>query len=656
MADNTHIIEVKTKGAKKSEKEVKGVNAALGNMAKQAGLAAAAYIGSQALLGAIRSSIDLFAQQEAAEKKLSFAAGAMTESLKQQAVALQQQSRVGDEVIIAQQSYLASLGLTEQQIKDTIEASVDLAAATGMTLESAVMNTAKTLSGLAGEVGEKLGPAFRELTPEALKAGAGIQFIKEQFAGVAQADARSFAGAIDQMTNAVGDAQEALGSVLAPVVQGMANLFKSAAESAGSFFLSVTETDLETMIRKLKDAGVEVKTLEGLELINLKDQLRLVNQEIDNQGIKFKSVAEATESVTEVNKDVQNIGVTVNEDIEKREKLLGRLRGLIKAQNDGLVDQNGMVSVLNEATGVTKDINVGNLDTLIATTKASLGYAQSTVGLKDELDGVTLKTDQILDNAERTLNNAVNEGEEISKSIGLLQERENIEARIAEIEEGSTANDPEVIDEFQVKLGEFIKKKEDEAAATQLQIDLNDAYILKMREQGQMLDVMTSKEKKHAEEKGKGVKTTMSVIDSIGKLQKNEKVASVTSAISNAYEAANSEFMKYSKKYPAPTGTILGIAAAAAAVSRGLKNADEIKKAQYGADFITSGPQLMMVGEGSGPERVQVTPLVDPNLEGPQGQAINVNISGNVMHESFVEDNIIPSIREGLRLGENIGL
>ena len=189
MADNTHIIEVKTKGAKKSEKEVKGVNAALGNMAKQAGLAAAAYFGSQALLGAIRSSIDLFAQQEAAEKKLSFAAGAMTESLKQQAVALQQQSRVGDEVIIAQQSYLASLGLTEQQIKDTIEASVDLAAATGMTLESAVMNTAKTLSGLAGEVGEKLGPAFRELTPEALKAGAGIQFIKEQFAGVAQADA-----------------------------------------------------------------------------------------------------------------------------------------------------------------------------------------------------------------------------------------------------------------------------------------------------------------------------------------------------------------------------------------------------------------------------------------------------------------------------------
>ena len=78
--------------------------------------------------------------------------------------------------------------------------------------------------------------------------------------------------------------------------------------------------------------------------------------------------------------------------------------------------------------------------------------------------------------------------------------------------------------------------------------------------------------------------------------------------------------------------------------------------AQYGADFITDGPQMMMVGEGRGPERVQVTPLEDPNLEGPQGQGITLNISGNVLHESFIEDEVIPQIREGLRLGENMGI
>ena len=78
--------------------------------------------------------------------------------------------------------------------------------------------------------------------------------------------------------------------------------------------------------------------------------------------------------------------------------------------------------------------------------------------------------------------------------------------------------------------------------------------------------------------------------------------------------------------------------------------------AQYGADFITDGPQMMMVGEGSGPEHVQVTPLSDPNIDGPQGQGITLNISGNVLHESFIEDSVIPQIREGLRLGENMGI
>ena len=103
-------------------------------------------------------------------------------------------------------------------------------------------------------------------------------------------------------------------------------------------------------------------------------------------------------------------------------------------------------------------------------------------------------------------------------------------------------------------------------------------------------------------------------------------------------------------------GPALGVVAASAAFAFGMKQVAGIKKAQYGADFVTDGPQMMMVGEGSGPERVQVTPLSDPNIDGPQGQGITLNISGNVLHESFIEDNVIPQIREGLRLGENIGL
>ena len=65
---------------------------------------------------------------------------------------------------------------------------------------------------------------------------------------------------------------------------------------------------------------------------------------------------------------------------------------------------------------------------------------------------------------------------------------------------------------------------------------------------------------------------------------------------------------------------------------------------------------MMMVGEGSGPERVQVTPLVDENISGPQGGGITLNISGNVMSEEYTEEVIIPQIKEGLRLGGDIGV
>ena len=98
---------------------------------------------------------------------------------------------------------------------------------------------------------------------------------------------------------------------------------------------------------------------------------------------------------------------------------------------------------------------------------------------------------------------------------------------------------------------------------------------------------------------------------------------------------------------------------AAATVARGIENVQKIRatKAQYGADFIADSPQLLMVGEGSGEERIQVTPLVDSNIDGPQGgSGIVLNISGNVMSDEWTESELIPKIREGLRLGENLGL
>jgi len=44
-----------------------------------------------------------------------------------------------------------------------------------------------------------------------------------------------------------------------------------------------------------------------------------------------------------------------------------------------------------------------------------------------------------------------------------------------------------------------------------------------------------------------------------------------------------------------------------------------------GGDFVTTGPQMIMVGDNpGGRERVQVTPLSSPNVAGPQGGSVNI--------------------------------
>ena len=135
-----------------------------------------------------------------------------------QAAELQSRSTFGDEEVIAQQAYLASLGMTERQINDVIEASAQLSTATGMTLESAVKNLAKTYGGLTGELGESI-PALKDLTAEQLKSGEAVQYILENYKGYAEAAAQSGAGSMKQLKNQLGDLAEQLGIILLPILQ-----------------------------------------------------------------------------------------------------------------------------------------------------------------------------------------------------------------------------------------------------------------------------------------------------------------------------------------------------------------------------------------------------------------------------------------------------
>ncbi len=127
-------------------------------------------------------------------------------------------------------------------------------------------------------------------------------------------------------------------------------------------------------------------------------------------------------------------------------------------------------------------------------------------------------------------------------------------------------------------------------------------------------------------------------------------------AIADTYAGATKAFAQ---------GGVLGFATGAAIIAAGLANVVEIsralgdiKSAATGADFVTSGPQMMLVGDNpSGREHVQITPLGgDPNYGNTSGSAITVNVSGNVMTQDFVEGDLAEAIRQAARRGTDFGV
>ena len=564
---NTQVIEVVTRGADKSKQQLRGVSGGLAQLAKQAAVAAGAYFGARALLDGVRQSIDLFAQQELAEKKLRFAAGASTEQLIKQAKALQSVTIFGDEAIIAQQAYVKSLGISTEQTEEIIAASVDLASAMGISLESAVMNTTKTLSGMQGELGEKLPAAFKELTAEQLKAGEGIKFIREQFRGTANEEAKTLTGQLEQMKNASGDAAEALGETLAPMAVKIAGAMKSAAETFQSFFQEANESSLETVIRETRALGGNTTDLE-VALNKVK-----TNEAMAKLGGDMRDVSDIEKDITQQ----QNQRLEFNKF---------QVAHMLKMQDfiDGEHDVYGNILTIEQLR-------------------------------KETADG--------------------------SRALYKGANQEQLEFFFQEFDHNES-----VLNQFDEKIEKLKEEQANTTEINRLEIE-KEAILAKQKATEENLLKVKNDSNKSTDDKIKKE-------SKLSKLRKEENREAALTEINSAMASAKGNLInQIMKAVPFPLNLL--VAKGASDRIDKLFNKINVKTAQYGADFVTDGPQMMMVGEGSGPERVQVTPLVDPNIDGPQGQGVTLNISGNVLHDSFVEDSVVPQIREALRMGENLG-
>lgn len=178
----------------------------------------------------VSAVVDAYKEQESAERRLKIAArnnplinGDAERALRSYAAELERTTMFGDEAIIQQQQFLVALGYSEEQIRSVIDAAVNLASTGMVTLESAVRNVSKTLGGMTGELGELI-PGLKSLTKAELEAGKGIEYIREQFAGMAaEMRAETTGGSMSAFTNAWGTLKEIMGGFAENIIRPIRN-------------------------------------------------------------------------------------------------------------------------------------------------------------------------------------------------------------------------------------------------------------------------------------------------------------------------------------------------------------------------------------------------------------------------------------------------
>jgi len=423
MADKKLNINITTKGAAKSKNEIKGLDSAISTMGKAVGIASAAYFGAKGLISGFSSVINLAGEQERAEKSLEIALGRTSTALLDQASALQQVTTFGDEAIIGVQASIGAFLDSEEQIKKATEATLDIAVAMGMDLKSAGDLVAKTLGSSTNAMSrygiEVVGAVGSTERLESL-----TNNVANLFGGQASAQAKTLTGSIEQMKNALGDAGEVIGELLAPMVISVARGIKTLAENVGSVIerfkdfgkevdgvlLDEQTKEVDKFRESLKglsqkellevqkqfEASGGIITLQGDALITYNEKLEAVQAALIGTVIEKQKEAEIEKETTENTlpkvielreKEIEIVGTTdvayqdyvkTQKENVKTQELEEQMIARFIEQYPELAKQLGLVKIATDEAGYSWETFNDNLDTAIASSIASASAISST--------------------------------------------------------------------------------------------------------------------------------------------------------------------------------------------------------------------------------------------------------------------------------------
>ncbi|MGI5085285.1 hypothetical protein [Treponema putidum] len=186
---------------------------------------------------------------------------------------LQGKSIYGDETLQGHAAYLTAMGLEEKQIKNVLNAAVELSSAGVGDLDSNVKNLSKTLSGQKGKLADLI-PEMRNLTKEQLENGEAIDIVSRKYAGFAEnLSQNTLKGVSTQFGNLVGDIKEKLGSItgalkfdgmkkMLPILDNINAWLEENKDKIINIFINLPEVAMASFTL-IKDMLAKLFTIEG---------------------------------------------------------------------------------------------------------------------------------------------------------------------------------------------------------------------------------------------------------------------------------------------------------------------------------------------------------------------------------------------------------
>ena len=622
----------------------------------------------------MKRMFDSFIEQEKAEKKLETALGKTSSALLHQASALQQVTTFGDEAIIGVQALIGSFTKDEEAISAATKATLDLAAAKGMDLNSAADLVSKTLGSSTNSL-SRYGIEVEGTAGSTARLNSLTKNIADLFGGQARAQAETLGGAMQQMTNAFGDASEAIGNVLAPIMIRIAKFFKAAAESVGDFFSRITEDDLDTTIRQLEELGVAPEKLKNLKEFQLKEDLQEINSEIENMQISYKSAAEAEKELGQI--EFSTATEVVNKELDKRTEKQEYLNAILRAEEalanktaeTKIVNGEQFVKLVDEEGKFLGKVNVHMLDQIKATAQQAVEHMKNGVILNSSLGTV----EKIVDKNKEDITT-------IKTQLTLLKEKERIEKEIALLlEQGKDAEDGffnqfldfvenispgllEISEKFAQTFGEMgdiaIQSANARIEATNKAANIEIESLKKTRRFQKLSSTQQAKEEQKIRDKAE--KDNAKRRKEANRFKAAEFRINQTIKIRETIMATQKAFMDAAEN---PFLQALIVAQGAAAV--GVIAAQKPPKMEQGGIIAgrrhSQGGTMIEAEAGEfvvsrqGVDSVGIETLNRIN-QGGGSSNVNIVFEGNVLSEDFIVDEAIPKIKEALRRGEDIGI